>query len=49
MHNKLLRRGRGLSPEEQVIRKQMIQSDIIFLENLFGVVIVENEIISINI
>ena len=46
MRNKLLRKGRGLTPEEQIWRIEMIEADILYLQNLFGV---ENEISSKNI
>ena len=49
MSNKLLRKGRGLTPDEQVLRIEMIKKDIRYLESLFGVVLVENEITSVNI
>ena len=49
MRNKLLRRGRRLTPEEQIWRIEMIKTDIQYIQNLFGVVLVDNEISSENI
>ena len=44
MQNKLLRRGRRLNAQEQIQRKQMIRDDIAYLERVFDIVNVENEI-----
>ena len=44
MKNKLARKGRRLNKQEQIQRKQMISEDIIYLQNIFECVLVENEI-----
>ena len=44
MENKLLRKGRGLSKNEQIVRINMIKDDILYLKNLFALVEVQDEI-----
>ena len=44
MRNKLLRKGRRLTPEQQILRLEMISQDIEYLERIFDYTPVQNEI-----